>query len=269
MSPIWPIGCSQSVHQNSQTSGGLDETVWLSDDNVHRRQFAASAIKRGSPGTGQTDGGLIRGPGFLRELPEVCVGSPAVIGVSGVPDRFQIDDRRSPSGEIGQNSQSGKEPPGPDFHNRKGASIIHWESQFSNVSHPTGSFILSGSARSETCHPFSLLGPRLSHCCDEPREGGAFVVDGAGKTLERVQPETAVSLPKDSDRCFKIGMGRSLSWGPHRWAVDVRGKSMSHQLPGVVGSISGNSVVCEEREAPDSVPLHGQCLSSDLHQQER
>ena len=44
---------------------------------------------------------------------------------------------------------------------------------------------------------------------------------------------------------------------------------MSHQLPAVGGSISGNSVICEEREAPDSVPLHGQCLSSDLHQQER
>ena len=59
MSPIWPISCSQSVHQNSQTSCGLDETVWVSDDNIHRRQLAASSIKGGSPGAGQTDDGLI------------------------------------------------------------------------------------------------------------------------------------------------------------------------------------------------------------------
>ena len=33
--------------------------------------------------------------------------------------RFQINDRRTPSGEIGQNSQSGKEPAGPDIHNER------------------------------------------------------------------------------------------------------------------------------------------------------
>ena len=43
--------------------------------------------------------------------------------------------------------------------------------------------------------------------------------------------------------------------------MDVRGKLISHQLLGV----SGNSIVCES----DSIPLHGQCLTTDLHQQER
>lgn len=86
MSPIWPLSCSLSVHQNSQTSGGLDETVWVLDDNMHRRQFAASAIKRGSPSAGQTDGGLTRGPRFFCELQEVCAGSPTINGVSGVTD---------------------------------------------------------------------------------------------------------------------------------------------------------------------------------------
>ena len=94
------------------------------------------------------------------------------------------------------------------------------------------------------------------------------MVGGAGKTLEWVQPETTVSLPEDSDRCFKIGLGSSSSWGLERWAMDVWEKSMSHQLPRVVGSISSNWSICEEREASDCVPLHGQCLSFDLHQQE-
>ena len=44
MSPIWRISCSQSIHQNSQTSCGLDETVWVLDDNMHRQQFATSII---------------------------------------------------------------------------------------------------------------------------------------------------------------------------------------------------------------------------------
>ena len=76
---------------NSQTSCGLDETLCMSDHNIHKRQFAASTIKRESPGTGQTDGGLIWGPGFLRELQEFCVGPPAINGVSGVLYQFQIN----------------------------------------------------------------------------------------------------------------------------------------------------------------------------------
>ena len=48
MSPIWAISCSQNVHQNSQTSCGLDETLCMSDHNIHKRQFAASTIKRES-----------------------------------------------------------------------------------------------------------------------------------------------------------------------------------------------------------------------------
>ena len=155
-SPVWPISCSQGVHQNNVTSYGLD-------DNIHRQQFAASSIKGGSPGAGQSDGGLIRGPGVLCELQEVCVGPPAINGVSGVLDRFQINDRHTPSGEIGQNSQSGKEPAGTDIHNGKGPSTIHWKSQLSNTSHPTSSSVLSGSAGSETCNRYTQTGPRLSH----------------------------------------------------------------------------------------------------------
>ena len=95
------------------------------------------------------------------------------------------------------------------------------------------------------------------------------MVGGAGKTLEWVQSETTVLLPKDSGRCFKTGMRSSLSWGSDRWAVEVQGKSISHQLLEVVGSISGNSVIHEEQETFDSIPLYGQCLSTDIHQQER
>ena len=29
MSPIWPISCSQSVYQSSQTGRGLDEAIWV------------------------------------------------------------------------------------------------------------------------------------------------------------------------------------------------------------------------------------------------
>ena len=143
-------------------------------------------------------------------ITRVCVGPPAINGVSGVLDQFQINDRCTPSGEIGQKSQSGKEPASPDIHNGKGPSTIHRKSQLSNTSHPTSSSVLSGSAGSETCHPYTQTGPRLSHFYDKPREV-AFVVGGAGETLERVQSETTVLLPKDSDRCFETGLGSSLS----------------------------------------------------------
>ena len=159
MSPVWPISCSQSVHQNNQTSCGLDKTVWVSDDNIHRRQFAASSIKGGSTGAGQTDGGLIQGPGVLSELQEVCVGPSTINGVSGVLDRFQINDPCTPSEEIGQNSLSGKEPAGLDIHNGKGPSTIHRKSQLSNTSHPTSSSVygaLQGAKHATLTHKRGL-----------------------------------------------------------------------------------------------------------------
>ena len=211
-SPIRPIGCSQTVHQNSQTSGGLDETVWLSDDNIIDDNLLLAPSKEEAQVLARLMLVLFEALGFSVNYQKSVLDPQQSLEFLG----FRIDSRSMtvalPAGEIGQNSQSGKEPPGPDFHNRKGASTIHRESQFSNVSHPSGSSFLSGSAGNKTCHPFSLLGPRLSHCCDKPREGGAFVVGGAGETLKQVQPETTVSLPKDSDRCFEIGMGSSLSW---------------------------------------------------------
>ena len=46
------------------------------------------------------------------------------------------------------------------------------------------------------------------------------MVGGEGETLEPIQSETIISLPNDSDRCFKIGLGSSLSPVSDRWAVN-------------------------------------------------
>ena len=132
------------------------------------------------------------------------------------------------------------------LHNRTEASSIHWESQLGNISHHTSSSVLSGAARSETCHSYAISGPRFSHLGYESREGGAVVVSGAGETLERIQPETSISVPKDSNGFLEIGLGSSLSRDSDRWSMDLQGKSISHQLPGVVDSISDNSIICEE-----------------------
>ena len=92
---------------------------------------------------------------------------------------------------------------------------------------------------------------------------------GTGKALEQIQPETTNLLPQDSNRCFEIKVGSKLSQGSDRWPVDVPGKSFSHQLLEVVGSISVDIIICEEQETSHSLPLHGRYLTSDLNQQER
>ena len=41
------------------------------------------------------------------------------------------------------------------------------------------------------------------------------------ETLERIQPETSILVPKDSNGCFEIGLGSSLSRHSDRWPVDL------------------------------------------------
>ena len=98
-----------------------------------------------------------------------------------------------------------------------------------------------------------------------PRRPAA--VDQSAETVQHSPNPITNSESDNRVRCFKHGMGCSMS-GSQDWRFVVKTRSSTpHQLSGASGSISGPEIIYEREEGPLHSPQNGQHNSLDKCQQ--
>ena len=264
--------CPLDFYEDPQVSYHPPQRAGYETDTVYRRYTDYGRLSTEGERTYTCPSASALESGFHNSSRKVSDATNPKVGIPGVASGHYPDAVTSARGEDKEDTAGSEDPAEISTVNNYSKESIQDSGE--NERH------VSGYSPSSTFLPLPSGGPAQGpgqspggvRCClpaIRASQGGTPLVDDPPGTLEWQEPHNTFPTLNDRIRCLPQRLGSSILGDADRGPLESRGETISHQLPGDLGSNPGCKNLCQTQDRYLNLDPNRQHNSCVIHKPPR